>query len=92
MQGERVNGGRGLEFVHKEKLSRRRRGETKSCLYLFVYTFFVYLSACDRTGQDRTMFKLLFLHAGVWIQSYKIVSAKCELHMIVDDISTYPMK
>ena len=45
MQGERVNGGRGLGFVHKEKLSRRRRGETKSCLYLFVYTFFVYLFA-----------------------------------------------
>ena len=46
MQGERVNGGRGLEFVHKEKLSRRRRGETKSCLYLFVYTFFAYTFVC----------------------------------------------
>ena len=43
MHEGRVNGGRGLGFVHKEKLSRRRRGESKSCLNLFVYTFLGYL-------------------------------------------------
>ena len=61
MHEGRVNGGRELEFVHKEKLSRRRRGETKSCLYSFVYTFFVYTFF----GVSLCVFVCVFVDAGV---------------------------
>ena len=62
MQEGRVNGGRGLEFVHKEKLSRRRRGESKSCLNLFVYTFLGYLFVYTFFAHT---FVCVFVDAGV---------------------------
>ena len=58
------------------KRSCQGGGEVKRrIVYICLCIHFVCI--CLRvTGQDRTMFKLLFLDAGVCIQSYKIVNAK----------------